>query len=155
MNFLKNTVKKASNGIELEVLKHERGTLNSDIKNLREKIAILDKKTKLKENLMQTMTYLRQTLADLSPECSLENVFCQEQDIPQTPENEQMSYKECLRISHSSLNDSYEKVKTVVESLDKEMMNGISKYELDIEKKTLRITEIENRLRVLREKGVL
>lgn len=45
MNFIKNTVKKASNGIELETLKYERGNLKEDIRNLREKLANNEKST--------------------------------------------------------------------------------------------------------------
>jgi len=158
MNFIKNTVKKASNGIELEALKFERGNLKEDIRKLREKIANHDKKMRLKTILTDADADILRILTTLSPECNVENVFKEDtMDIEKTESDQDaaMPYTECLRVSHTTLNSSHVELKRVIEKLEKELMMGTERYHMDIEKKTSRISAIEDKLTVLRGKGVL
>jgi hypothetical protein len=157
MNFLKNTVKKAANGVELETLKFERGNLKEDIRKLREKIAIHDKKYILKTTLSDASTDILRILTTLSPECSVENVFKEDTIKSEKSDHDQttMSYTECLRISHKSLNSSYDELKNIIEKLEKELIMGTERYIMDIDQKTARISVIDDKLSVLRGKGVL
>lgn len=157
MNFIKNTVKKASNGIELEALKFERGNLKEDIRKLREKIANHDKKLRLKTILTDASADILRILTTLSPECNVENVFKEDTIGTEKAEDDQstMPYTECLRVSHTTLNSSHVELKRVIEKLEKELMMGTERYHMDIEKKTSRISAIDDKLTVLRGKGVL
>jgi len=159
MNFIKKTVKKAANGIELESLKYERGNLKEDIRKLREKIANYEKKERLKTLLTNANVDILRILSSLSPECNVENALKDEpKDTEDTAHQEQekpLTYKDCLRISYNSLNSSYDELKNIIEKLEKEVMMGTERYTMDIEKKTSRIATIDEKLSGLREKGVL
>lgn len=177
MDFLKKTANNLKEGVELEMLKGERRKLKSEIKDLQYKIDTHNEQIQLKSILSESLERTNQTLVAVG---ALGDAVQSDsaKAIPDTKDSTTVggsvtdkgadegddklllpkifsdpnTFKNTKKASYSSLVKHRDEIKATVERLTKIIETGLDVHHTDIASKQQRINEINERLKVIRQK---
>jgi hypothetical protein len=169
MDFLKKTANNLKEGVELEMLKGERRKLKSEIKDLQYKIDTHNEQVQLKSVLSESLERTNQTLvavgalgdavqsdsAKAIPAVGGTDKGADEGDdkllLPKIF-SDPNTFKYTKKASYSSLVKHRDEIKATVERLTKIIETGLDVHHTEIASKQQRINEINERLKVIRQK---
>ena len=168
MNFLKKGLSTLTEGIELEKLKSQRSSLRNDIKEIEKKISAFNDQIHLKSNLTKYLSDNNNAISILQEQRAAliqqTNGIIQ-QHLPKDSQDNQDNIKTAtplestLQKLNNIINKNADDIKSLIKNRDdlqdvNDELNKISvdvgKYQEEINQKTIRINEINERLRVIR-----
>ncbi len=159
MDFFKKTANNLKEGVELEMIKGERRRLKNEIKELQNKIDTHNEQISLKGILTESLEKTNQVLAAVG---ALEDkVKSESTNVPDENDEKLLipkifsdpnTFQSTKKASHTSLLKHRDEIKATVDRLTKIIETGLDGHRADIASKKQRIEEINERLKVIRQK---